>query len=177
MPHVKVFDMSETKIPGMFWRFLPIDVDQSVTRMIVRDTDSRLSEREKMAVDEWIKEGKALHIMRDHPHHNSAIMGGMWGLYPKRRFSFSEQINLFQPSNEVYARYEDQRFLAQHVYSQWIMDSTIHASFHKLERHAKPFPGACFSVDFVGEIFEADDSRPYRQRDLKLLTHLTPGIE
>ena len=36
---------------GMFYRFLPAD-ESGIERMMSRDTDSRLSERERIAVDE-----------------------------------------------------------------------------------------------------------------------------
>jgi len=64
---------------GMFHRFLPAD-QVGVEYMISRDTDSRLSAREKVAVDEWLASGADLHVMRDHPYHGVPILGGMWGV-------------------------------------------------------------------------------------------------
>jgi len=64
---------------GMFWRFFAND-DPEVERFLSRDCDSRLSIREKVAVEEWIASGKILHTMHDHYFHNGVpIMGGMWG--------------------------------------------------------------------------------------------------
>ena len=51
---------------GMFWRFAAID-DHDVEVMLSRDTDSRLTLREKAAVDDWLSSGKLFHVMRDHP--------------------------------------------------------------------------------------------------------------
>jgi hypothetical protein len=45
----------------------------------VRDVDSRPSERETKAMRAWLRSGDAFHVMRDHPYHYAAIMGGMWG--------------------------------------------------------------------------------------------------
>ena len=42
----EIVDMTGSKIPGMFWRFLPFD-DPSVDIFIVRDTDSRINKREE----------------------------------------------------------------------------------------------------------------------------------
>ena len=71
---------------GMFWRFFTADLPDC-EYVIFRDCDSRLSVREKMAVDEWIQSKKSIHVMRDHPAHripygnNSlGILGGMWGI-------------------------------------------------------------------------------------------------
>ena len=47
---------------GMFWRF-ETSYDLEVDISIFRDTDSRLSLREKYAVDEWIQSDKTFHIM------------------------------------------------------------------------------------------------------------------
>jgi hypothetical protein len=60
------------------WRFEPID-DPEVEIMMSRDCDSRITEREKLAVDEWLNSDKIFHIMRDHPHHEFRILSGMFG--------------------------------------------------------------------------------------------------
>jgi len=62
----------------MFWRFLVAD-DNSVDRYMIRDSDSRLNDREKHTVDEWIESGYSVHSIRDHPNHNRPLNGGMWG--------------------------------------------------------------------------------------------------
>jgi len=49
-------------------RFLPMS-EIGVERIIFRDTDSRITQREVDAVNEWIKEDTSLHIMKDHPYH------------------------------------------------------------------------------------------------------------
>jgi len=72
---------------GMFWRFYAVSREDDVDCVIFRDTDSRLTIREKEAVNEWIGSGKYFHIMRDHPYHTETIMGGMWGCKPKELIS------------------------------------------------------------------------------------------
>ena len=62
---------------GVFWRFYAADGNDI---MISRDTDSRLGQREKAAVDEWLSSDKDFHIMRDHPYHATEILAGMWGV-------------------------------------------------------------------------------------------------
>ena len=75
----KIFVVEDNDGPFfMNYRFFPPS-DESVEYAIFRDTDSRVDEREAAAVNEWIKEGTSLHIMRDHPAHGTAILGGMWG--------------------------------------------------------------------------------------------------
>jgi len=76
----------ENNWQGMFWRFYPIALNTDVEYVIPRDTDCRLGEREKQAVDVWINSGKTMHIMRDHPLHTHPMMGGMWGCNVQKFF-------------------------------------------------------------------------------------------
>ncbi len=61
-----------------FWRFL-VAADPAVERFVCRDADSRLSVREKAAVDAWVASGKTFHVMRDSVHHRRRMLSGMWG--------------------------------------------------------------------------------------------------
>lgn len=63
---------------GMFWRF-EVNDDPTVGRYMIRDLDSRFSNRERVAVDQWTTSRQPFHIIRDHPHHRRAMLGGLWG--------------------------------------------------------------------------------------------------
>ncbi len=63
---------------GLIWRFYPM-LDSSLTRFIVRDSDARLTLRDRKAVEEWIDTKAFFHGERDAPGHDRAIMGGLWG--------------------------------------------------------------------------------------------------
>mmetsp|Transcript_22478 Transcript_22478/g.57932 ORF Transcript_22478/g.57932 Transcript_22478/m.57932 type:complete len:334 (-) Transcript_22478:693-1694(-) len=78
--HVRLLDMSNSSVKNpRAWRFLAAS-DPNVARYVFRDIDSRLSLREKAAVDQWIQSGKRFHQMRDHPSHSHfAMSAGMWG--------------------------------------------------------------------------------------------------
>lgn len=64
---------------GSLYRFYPATEDD-VEVMLSRDTDSRLSLREKTCVDEWLKSTKNLHVIRDACVHQSQMMAGTWGV-------------------------------------------------------------------------------------------------
>jgi len=66
------------KMHAMTWRFLPLG-DPMVDIFISRDLDSRVSSRERKAVEEWEHSNLSLHTMRDHPYHGVPFLGGMWG--------------------------------------------------------------------------------------------------
>lgn len=66
---------------GMFWRFLAAD-DPQVERFISRDSDARLSARDRFAVEEWIQSGAVSHSIGDHLYHKlrkATLNGGLWG--------------------------------------------------------------------------------------------------
>eukprot|EP00090_Calanus_glacialis_P018459 TRINITY_DN28652_c0_g1_i1.p1 TRINITY_DN28652_c0_g1~~TRINITY_DN28652_c0_g1_i1.p1 ORF type:complete len:263 (+),score=43.27 TRINITY_DN28652_c0_g1_i1:109-789(+) len=62
----------------MLWRFFPT-LDPQVDILLSRDLDSLIEKREVSAVTEWLKSGKLIHSMRDHPQHCVPLLGGMWG--------------------------------------------------------------------------------------------------
>jgi hypothetical protein len=56
----------------MTWRFLPL-LDPLVDRMLCRDTDNLVTERELAAVNQWLNSSPTtFHIMHDHPLHCSS---------------------------------------------------------------------------------------------------------
>ena len=44
--------------------------------VLFRDLDSRPSQREKAAVEQWLRSKHAFHVMRDHPGHDMAMLAG-----------------------------------------------------------------------------------------------------
>ena len=72
------------------WRLLVAN-DQHIDYFLVRDADTRLTEREAAAVRDWLKTAESngsqsavIHCIRDHPKHvNLAIVDGLWGGRPR----------------------------------------------------------------------------------------------
>src|SRR5215831_8790799 len=73
-----VFKDRVDEFGGLFWRFLAAS-DPEVDAVAFRDCDSRISAREYSAVEAWLGSHKRVHIIRDHPYHNTPILGGMFG--------------------------------------------------------------------------------------------------
>ena len=63
------------KLNRMNWRYLPM-IDPRVDRMMAKDTDSEVNDREFAAVNQWLRSDYTFHVMRDHPGHHFPIMGG-----------------------------------------------------------------------------------------------------
>ena len=161
----KTIDKSNSNIPGMFWRFLPFG---NIERFIVRDADSRISERDKEAVDAWINEQTTLHIMRDHTHHGYYILGGMWGMKSIENLEESISQYIKDKSYDKEVRMLDMDYLRDYVYPKYCSDSTIHCSIneYRIEGNSKPFPSKMIDFKFVGEIFDETDKRSYQYQEL-----------
>jgi hypothetical protein len=63
---------------ALVWRFEPI-ADPTVTRFLIRDADSLLTVKERVAVDAWLQSDRHFHAMRDSYSHTDLLLAGMWG--------------------------------------------------------------------------------------------------
>lgn len=75
---LKIGKKTSSEFP-YFWRFLAFFED---TPVIVRDLDSRLSNREIQYINGWINSKKDYFIIRDHPWH-SPVPAGLFGIVRK----------------------------------------------------------------------------------------------
>jgi hypothetical protein len=159
-------DLNNENCKPRMWRFEAID-DPEIEIMMSRDTDTRILLREKLAVDEWLNNKTLFHIIRDHPHHNFTILAGMFGT--KKIPQIPNWTNIINSYNKTDNRMYDQDFLRDYIYPIIKNNSTIHASFHKMEPHAKNFPiNYRRELYFVGEYVYHDNSRSdYHINELK----------
>ena len=143
---------------GMFHRFLPADED-GVEYMMSRDTDSRLSDRERLAVEEWLIGSKDVHIMRDHPYHGAPMLGGMWGVRGGKLKGISKGIEEFQPTAD---KGQDQAFLWKWVWDK-VRIGELSVCVHDPFFQKVPFPFGAErgtsngGVWFVGQVFDEND--------------------
>jgi hypothetical protein len=134
---------------GMFWRFEPI-ADPEVEVMISRDADSRLSNREAKAVNEWLETEKLFHVMRDHPAHSIEILGGMWGA---RRPILGDMIHLMRAYTKGNFWQVDQNFLKEVVWPR-----VAYSTYTNDEFFAKaPFPVKRQGDEFIGQVYDEND--------------------
>ena len=143
---------------GMLWRFLP-SIEDDVDVMISRDCDSRITAREKDAVDEWLSSDKDFHIMRDHPFHDIQILGGMWGC--RNNIFRKIGISVIDPDSYESKWQVDQHFLRYEVYPKVFDTIFVHDPYDHFpnEKHVKDFPSPRINSHFVGEIFDGDKNR------------------
>jgi hypothetical protein len=155
---------------GMFWRFDALNLPDAEA-VVFRDTDSRLSSREYLAVSEWESSGADLHIMRDHPFHSFWILGGMWGA---RGRLLSEISKALPRRIEGAPRWGlDQEWLAGNVYLPFVNDSLIHDSFFKREKSSL-FPSRRITGEYVGESVDENGGFSEKLRDLVIRAESNP---
>jgi hypothetical protein len=158
-------DLTNNK--SRMWRFEAID-DPEVEIMMSRDTDTRILLREKLAVDEWLNSNKLFHIMRDHPHHNTNILAGMFGT--KKNNNITSWCKLINDYVQYDNRDYDQTFLSNYIYPNIINDCIIHASFYKKENFCLDFPIEYNEKrDFVGEYVYDDDTKSIHHYNILLM--------
>jgi hypothetical protein len=147
-----VLNMGEGNWNGMFWRFKPA-ANSDIT-MISRDTDSRLSYREKAAVDEWLDSDKDFHIMRDHPYHATEILGGMWGARNGILSGIQEMMASYDKGDFDNRWQVDQNFLKEIIYPIIKDNTVVHDEYFEL----KPFPTARIDAkDFIGQSYDENE--------------------
>ena len=155
---------SNNSLNGMFWRFAAAS-DPDVNIFLSRDCDSRFSNREVHAINEWLKSEKDFHIMRDHPYHAVPILGGMWGSRNglMRKIKLTEKMEEWNAKNSgvnIWQNGPDQDFLAQCIYPLVVGESIEHSDFGlRYGGEIRPFPTKREDYEFVGDVFDINEVR------------------
>jgi protein O-GlcNAc transferase len=154
------------------WRFFPAE-EEGIELLISRDCDSRLSNREAIAVNEWIASGKDFHIMRDHPYHGGhPILAGMFGVRGLKLKGIKNAAEEFVKSKDQNYKAADQDFLASWVWpklERGELSVIIHDpfflkwSFPEEAKRGKENDG----VWFVGQCFDENDV--FNKNDVEVL--------
>lgn len=147
---------------NLFIRFFVND-DPSVTKYIIRDTDSRLSLREKVCVAEWEKSDKPFHCMRDHPwHYGVKFLGGMWGCKTGVIPDMIQMIEQYVKMRPQFIKGIDQFFLQdmvwEHIKDKRIEHDSINDPRYRNTNTLK-FPIKRKEYEFVGCIFNEHNQR------------------
>lgn len=178
-PNVKCIPTTITDSDLKSYRYFPID-DPSVECMIVRDTDSRVYDRDAWCIREFLRSDKKFHIVRDHYWHKTKITGGMWGV--KQHFLNVHIEDLYKTWIRANPQYQglydtDQKFLEACIYERVKHDVLIHSN---MVGHAgetiMPIPGSLQTeIDFVGNVYDFNEHGEFpvfRYSDFPLLDHI-----
>ena len=90
---------------------------------LIRDLDSKFTERESAAVSEWLESGAPIHSMRDNPNHHVPLLGAGWGASLLKddirdlwRSSWRNILNDTSTYSRRTVKGPDQTILTQHVW-------------------------------------------------------------
>ncbi|MDM0109120.1 tetratricopeptide repeat protein [Variovorax sp. J22R24] len=137
----QVVDMTGQARDGvhpLMWRFLVAD-DPGVSRFLIRDADALLSEREQMAVQEWITSSFWFHHIRDYFTHTELILAGLWGGCRGALPPLKPLMQAWLARQGDVTRFADQIFLREMVWPtlrQSVLNHDELFGFHG----ARPFP-------------------------------------
>ncbi|XP_065656604.1 uncharacterized protein LOC136082000 isoform X2 [Hydra vulgaris] len=149
-------------INGMVWRFL-IVADLTVDIACIRDLDSKILERESDAVRIWLKSGKLVYAMKDHPQHDIPILGGMWCYRNKLNRELGIKIAQLCIENSMHRnpikqeeakKGDDQNILTRHIWPLIRQNLFIHDSYLcHTDKISESFPTKRdVSGEFVGQV-------------------------
>ena len=143
----------------MFTRFLPFENENS-SFYLSRDTDCRLSKREKKAIEQFMKSDKKFHIIRDHPWHNTLILGGLWGAkqlnLPNLRLIIMQWCLMYLNKNEKKDKGPDQYFLTQ-MYKLVKDEIYVQDEFFTYEELSEIIDETRENGEYIGEAFDEND--------------------
>jgi hypothetical protein len=166
--NVKLINTNEHKeYFGSLWRFRPL-LDNNVEYFISRDCDSRISQRDETAVNEWINSGKKFHVLREHPiGHGWLINAGMWGSKGGSIPNFDFLINDYLSKNErTWDKSIDQCFLRDVVHPIVTGDLFLHDEYYNYEGIGQPIKRDRLldNFAFIGESIDENDEPRGDQR-------------
>jgi hypothetical protein len=139
LPEDVVVDITNRDGPiNALLRYIPINYAEVG---FVRDADSRVNERDRWCIDQFLKSDKSYHSIRDHFWHQSKLMAGTFG--------WKRPMTLMIPTHEVSYGFDEQ-YLAQCVYDVVKSDLLVHTSVRAfVGEHAEWIEA---EGDFVGNV-------------------------
>lgn len=171
----RVFFMGdlEEDCTASFWRNHALLCDYDY--YLFRDVDTRLSRRERLALEEFFSSEAEFHVMRDHPMHMAPMMPGLWGCSRRGRdringrlpvvppVTFYENINRWFGSNHTSNVFPlvDQIWLWRYVWPIARKRALIHSELATSRFHGG-YPSRGFPIrreieEYVGKGFDHND--------------------
>ena len=127
-------------MPGhrrLLWRFAVLG-DPTVRRYLIRDADSLLTVKERVAVDAWLASSIHFHTMRDYFTHTDLLLAGMWG-----------GVGGILPNiDTLFANRQAWRAEGNHIDQDLLSETVWPAIRHRCLIHDSVFTGCLGSVPF-----------------------------
>jgi hypothetical protein len=164
-PFVTVEMHTQAHLSPMISRILnidniPEDEDTNIY-YFSRDADSRVTERDKWCIKEFIQSGKTFHVIRDHFYHVKKIMGGIFGIKKPKGFPKLEpMIKEWRKTRHDAVMYgSDEAFLQERLYNIIQHDYLVHSNIrgYKGETVFPILYQQESDTDFIGNVYEYND--------------------
>jgi hypothetical protein len=167
-PYVVVKMTGKTGIENMIERFYAID-EPDVETMIVRDADSRVHQRDRWAINDFMNSPQFVaHTIRDHKDHSASLMGGLWGLRKSATINIRAEYESYKLNPEDRGIALDQNFLSCRIYLKVRDALLVHhggGPTGHLET-VRPFPTPWTDASYCGKIerpgFQEGRREPFR---------------
>ena len=162
---VKVEVTDEVGSRNKSYRFLPT-LMSAYDFVCVRDTDSRIHERDRWCIDHFLDSPYTAYTIRDHKWHEYKIMAGMWGCKGKLSIPGSVVFDFVKSRPDGYA--VDADFLNTFVYPI-IRKNMIVYSYDPKGVMNDPTEKVCVighpivNGDFCGQVVLFNDKGPYNE--------------
>lgn len=157
------------------WRLWAI-CSAEFDRVLLRDADSRPSEREATAVREWIESEKSFHVIRDHPAHSWPILPGTFGARGLPGKSSLSQL-LESAVDLPEGKWEEPKWWAVHVWPRIWMETLVHDTCCMFAGpEIRMIPGGS-AGSFIGQVVEVNGSLDVPTNDQEMAKWRTIQIE
>jgi hypothetical protein len=108
------------------FRFFAIDEDD-VEVMMVRDSDSRIHERDRWAIRDFLNSPEySVHAIRDHPLHFLPMLAGLWGIRKTVGVVMRKEYEDYLKKHITCDYGEDQCFLTEQIYNPHFSKLLVH---------------------------------------------------
>lgn len=142
VPNATVIETGREGAINMLYRYLPLTFAEVG---FVRDADSRITERDRWCIRDFLESPQFYHMIRDHIWHKSPIMGGLFG------WKRSLDLDLDLSSSTGYGY--DEHYLSNVVYprvrSRLLVHTNILGLVGEVTRRIPPMRDPS---DFVGNV-------------------------
>lgn len=140
---INVIETNADNYKNTLFRFLPMTFADIG---FVRDSDSRITERDRWCIDRFLKSNNSYHIIRDHYWHKNFIMAGMFG--------WKRPLHIKLDINNIHSYGDEEKYLSNVVYPLIKNDILVHTNIcaYKNEHFEPILIEPNDTTDFVGNV-------------------------
>ena len=156
MMNVEVITIDERigRLSPDMWHLSAL-MDVSIDRVLLREANTRPSDRERFAIKDWIKSETICHCIRDHPKHADApLMANMIGVKPAAIIKILGATFINEQLNKINSSETFLKLLWSQIYKQCRCHDSVSC---KNWPSSEPFPVLRGNNEYVGQAYDIND--------------------